>query len=482
MSTPLRALLAGLLLSTAVCARGATAALTTKAPLSTVTPAALPDPQIPGFKYPESEATILGWVYDLENGSPALAAAAFEKINLHGWGLWSAVTMETNQVQNGQKLRVFETWSTPQELAGQPDTGFAPVSNAVRLRAPLRPFSQFRHTNMANIPTSAHGGGLDQVIGFIKYDPTAADHILKEQLLSTSALMQLKQGGAQQIPVFPSTALAIKAAFQVISAKHLVSGRYYALKVWGGPPTPAQSWDSSKWFGSVWIDLQGGGLGLGAIDYSMQTDGAGRTNATTYPISQLINYRISAADAAALNQEQPGAGAAAGDYAILVGMHIAGREIARWTWQTFWWTPTPNTPSLPSSGNIAMLRPPQLQGAARHYAMALGYDMVTPGQPTVRGANAGLAIYVYNPWLEAHFGPADLPDSVPGFDPSGQPAGNNYGVTSNCMSCHARANYNPDKLVTAPRYSGARYVDLADPQFAGTLQLDFLWSLPNNAQ
>jgi hypothetical protein len=49
------------------------------------------------------------------------------------------------------------------------------------------------------------------------------------------------------------------------------------------------------------------------------------------------------------------------------------------------------------------------------------------------------------------------------------------------MSCHVRANYNPNNLATAPRYSGARYTDLDDPQFSGTLQVDFLWSLPELA-
>jgi len=163
-------------------------------------------------------------------------------------------------------------------------------------------------------------------------------------------------------------------------------------------------------------------------------------------------------------------------------MHVAGHEITRWTWQTYWWTPAPDEPPLPSSGANASLRPVQLQGAPRHYAMALGYAMLSPEQPNVRGANVGLAVYTYNPWLEARFAPADLPDSLPGYGPSGQAADNNYGVETNCMSCHGRANYNPGLLATAPRYSGSRYVDLNDPQFAGTLQLDFLWSLAKHAR
>jgi hypothetical protein len=212
------------------------------------------------------------------------------------------------------------------------------------------------------------------------------------------------------------------------------------------------------------------------------SDGSSRTDATTYPVSSMINHRLSALEAQEFNQGQPGPSAAAGDYAVLVAMHVAGREISRWTWQTFWWTPTPADPQFPSSQAIATLRPAQLSGAARRYAMALGYSMESPPQPNIGGQNAGSAVYVYNPYLEARFGPENLPDSLAGDDPGGQPAANNVGVACNCMSCHMRASYNPDSLATAPRYSGARYTDMADPRFSGTLQVDLLWSLPELAQ
>jgi hypothetical protein len=448
-----------------------------------VTPVPLPNPRIPGFNFPESEATIVTWVYEMGGGSPA-ASAAFNNLNLHGWGLWTALTMETAQVDHGQRLRVFETWFTPQEVAGEPKA--TPVSaflRAPRRRPVLRNFAQFQHGVIRNsLPASSGSDGSETVFGYVKFDPTATDHIMREGLLSITALNQLMQGGAQQIPVFPSTAITLKSAFQVITAQSLVDGRYYRLNVWPGPPATPQAWGSNMWPGVVWIDLQGGGNGSGQIDMEASTDGSTRTDATTYPVSDMINHRLSALEAAEFSQVQPGAGAVEDDYAVLVAMHVAGREISRWTWQTFWWTPTPDNPLAPSSQAIAALRPAQLSGAPRDYAMALGYDMLTPGQPNVGGQNAGSAVYVYNPYLEARFGPANLPDSVAGNDPDGQPAGNNVGVACNCMSCHIRANYNPGNLATAPRYSGARYTDLDDPQFAGTLQVDLLWSLPEMAK
>jgi hypothetical protein len=449
-----------------------------------IEPVPLPDPKIPGFHFPESEATIVKWVFDLSNGSASDAAPqAFENIATHGWGLWTAVTRETGQVYAGQRLRVFETWYTPEELVAAADANPAIVRPAMpQRRARLRTLGQFDHERAASSPALPATGAVDdQVIGFIKFDPTAADHIRRQELLSRGALSQLLQGGARQIPVFPPTALALKTVFQVMASKSLVGGRYYLLKVWPGPPDTPQAWGPALWPGGVWIDVQGGGAGQGQIDQAPATDGSTRTDATTYPVSSLINHRLTGDEAAIYNQDHTGADVSAGDFAILVAMHVAGREITRWTWQTFWWTPAPDAPPLPSSAANASLRPAQLQGAPRHYAMAFAYAMLSPDQPNVGGANLGLAVYAYNPWLEAHFAPADLPDSVPGYAPSGQAVGNNYGVQSNCMSCHGRANYNPARLTTAPRYSGSRYVDLHDPQFAGTLQLDFVWSLTTHA-
>jgi hypothetical protein len=452
-----------------------------------ITAVPLPDPQVPGFHFPESESTIVTWVHDAGTGAPD-AAAASTNMYTHGWGLWTALTLQTSQVDNGDRLRVFETWYTPQEVSEQPG-GTVPAAPPVplaarrRQRPPLQDFVQFEHgLEPRDRALMEQAQGSEAVFGYVKFDPTAADHVVKQQLFSLAALNQLLMGGAQQISAFPATALTLKSAFEVITSGSLVDGRYFRLKVWSGPPSTPQAWGPDLWPGVVWIDIQGGGSGSGQIDTEASTDGGSRTEQTTYPVSGMINHRLTALEAAQFNATQPSAGAAAGDYAVLVAMHVAGREIARWTWQTFWWSPTPDNPQLPSSQAIAALRPAQLTGAARNYAMALGYDMTTPGQPNTGGQNAGNAVYAYNPYLEARFGPANLPDSEPGSDPNGQPSANSSGVNCNCMSCHIRANYNPNNLATAPRYSGARYTDLNDTQFAGTLQVDLLWSLPEIAK
>lgn len=451
-----------------------------------IAPEPVPNPQIAGFTFPESEATLTRWITAMTRGEPESAAAAFERIHQHAWGLWTAVTLETTQSADDQRLRVFETWMSVDELVDAPvqKTFAAPL--ALPRRSALRSLSQLesRHEEFAPAFESdaATEPARNRVLGFVKYDPTAADHILRQQLLRRETLDALLEGGAQQIPPFPASALVVKPLFQIVRASELVAGRYYALKTWRGPPSTPRVYGPNQWNAAAWIDTLGGGSGRGAVDEIFLPDGSTRTDATTYPLASVIHYRLSAADAAALNEENASNRASAGDFALLVAMHVSGRETARWTWQTFWWTPAPDTPPAPSSPAIASLRPASLRGAARNYAMAIAYSMLSPDQPYIGGENKTPAIYTYNPWLETRLAPADLPGSIPGIAPNGQPAANNYGLQSNCMSCHAQANYNPRQLATAPQPTGARYVDLGAAEFVGTLQVDFLWSLARHAR
>jgi hypothetical protein len=193
---------------------------------------------------------------------------------------------------------------------------------------------------------------------------------------------------------------------------------------------------------------------------------------------------------------------------IVQGLHITTKEIANWTWQTFWWTPDPDRPPLPSSTVLAACRPAQLQGAARHYAAAIGYSMVfpprdesgavyaspqarsgnTPGRVEPSRSNLGKptvaeSVYCYNPYMETYFGPDRLPASKPGTY-LGRPVANNLGVQTNCMSCHAQACFLtlpslPDFIF--PLYTGDQDIDLNGPQFQGKLKVDFLWSINDDS-
>jgi hypothetical protein len=436
-------------------------------------PVPLPDPHIPGFVFPEKETTIVGWAKDNN----------LHAINKHAWGIWTALTLPSGESFEGQALRVFETWYTPQDILGLPAGGRL-------LAVPREPLPlEMPRQLQRRVKAAAPGGGEPTVTGFVKYDPTAAEFIVENKLLSKKALNELLKQGKKSVPDFPNTAVSLKPVFHVVTGSQLVQGRYYQLAAWPGPPNPPKPFPSNEWGQCVWVDVKdpGDGMGSGKVDTKCSADGSSRTPETTYGLGGFIHFRLSAARAKMLNAaraatEKKLPAVAEGDYAILLGMHVTSREITRWTWQTFWWAQDPDNPPLPSSREIAADRPAELKGAPRHYAHASSYSMVFPPQPNTGGSNTGDSVYAYNPWLEAPFAPTDLPASRPG-QYQGKPVANNVGVQTNCMSCHAQASYSAQGIdLTATLYTGDQYIDLEGPQFKGNLQVDFLWSIADRAK
>ena len=519
-----------------------------------IKPVPLPDPGIPGFTFPTPQDEIIQWTKD--NNQTA--------INQHAWGIWTALTQETNQTFEGQKLRVFETWQTPDDVMSGETTiadprpltklrqledvgstsSSAPEAATPEKKDPaealavpaaediipkaVEPVTPAADTTVAAedatpATESATAAAPETVIeaketpiekentitGFVKYDPTAVAHITQNNLFSAAKLDELLQSGAKKIPDFPVTAIALKPSFQTFKQEELIDGRYHQIPAWPEPPVHSQlpvpakgsiPFSSAVWNQCVWIDVQNEGQGDGSVDTICSGDGSSRTANTTYNLSSWINFRFTDKQAQLLNARIQKLQAekdslsrfslpspvAAGDYAVLAGMHVTSREIPRWTWQTFWWTPNPDNPHFPSSAAIAKERPEQLQGAARNYAHASAYSMVNPPQPATGGKNEGDSVYAYNPWLEAGFSSCVLPDS--------KPAGtNDVGIQTNCMSCHLQAQYpvpepkgphisNPRCSAPTTVYTGDRYISLDDPEFKDTLQVDFLWSIADDAK
>ena len=165
-------------------------------------------------------------------------------------------------------------------------------------------------------------------------------------------------------------------------------------------------------------------------------------------------------------------------------MHVSTREITNWTWQTFWWSPTPDLPKLPSSKAIANMRPKALQGAPRHYAMAVAYYMVNPNEPYDGDNIIGSPNYAFNPYLEAGFGPSVFNDSLSFVQTTKEKIPTYAGVRTNCMSCHRMASANPNaldkKINSITPYVGNAFISRSDPIFNKQLLLDFAWSIQGN--
>ena len=116
--------------------------------------------------------------------------------------------------------------------------------------------------------------------------------------------------------------------------------------------------------------------------------------------------------------------------------------------------------------------------------MATAYQMVAPAQPIIGGKSVGAPVIAYNPHLEAEFPPSTF-QAQGSIDDNGKIITNEYGVQTNCMSCHGQAQYQStpgyykvdDGANREKPYAADYYFSLNDPAFQGHLQLDFAWSI-----
>jgi hypothetical protein len=374
------------------------------------------DVGIPGFEFPASESTIDGWV----------ATDDTTKIAEHAWGLWAGLNRNSGVTYEKQELRIFETWQEKEQMVADP--GSKTPTTRVLTPKPLR--QSQRGTTKANRPDRADRPGL------IKYNPTAAQHILANKLHSLATLDALvDKTKITKVPDFPNASISVKVNTVKVTDK--VGDKYYKLSVWPGPPATPQEFAPEQWNTFVWIDLRKDSKSTG--DGSVATGNHVRTDRTTYSLNDFIHF------------QQPD-----GHIHVVAAMHVASRETTNWTWQSFWWAPNPENPPAPSSKQIADARPDLLlgMGAPAHYAATLAYSMrTTKNEP----------IFAYNPYLEGHFN--DLGGTY------------KFGVQSNCMSCHANATHPGAKT----DYIGDDFVDIAGSQFVGQVRLDFLYSLEPEA-
>ena len=119
----------------------------------------------------------------------------------------------------------------------------------------------------------------------------------------------------------------------------------------------------------------------------------------------------------------------------------------------------------------ASLRPKEITGAAAHYACVTAYVMLTPNNAPNNTPGAG-PIFGYNPYLEGSFGPG-----VFGFKNTYN-ASYQYGVQSNCMSCHALAIADTNSVVNvAAQYTTDQTIDLRGSYFKNQVSVDFAWSV-----
>jgi len=422
-----------------------------------ITQVPFPDPNIPGFTFPQDSNTINGWIKAGQN----------DEIYKHGWGIWAGLTMPTSQTSGGNVLLTYETWLTPSEILDSINNTGVKRSGRANLNKP----HQLVHAMLKGAPVDDTSDSES-----VSYSPSAARFAIDNKIFLYTTLAKYAKEGRTQIPDFPSDAITLKPVFKLIEKSKLTSDSIYAMASWHGPTDKVEAFPQKAWKSCVYVDLKNGGQGKGLQDMTCSA----RTPENTYNLSDFIHYKLNAEDIYYYNKEF-GLNAQVGDIALLVAMHVATRETLRWTWQTFWWAPDPNNPPAPSSKAIADARPmAQLSGAASHYAMAVAYSMVYPDQPYTGGESVGDTVIGFNPYLEAGFGPNVFTGSNSFVIKNGTKIMTNAGVRTNCMSCHAYAAYDVYNPSNGTPYSGDAYVDLSDTIFNGKLKLDFAWSVQGN--
>lgn len=432
----------------------------------------LPKPD-PNFVFPQSETLLNQWIY----------GGDLNQIYRHGWGIWSGLTQQVGTI-DGTAVRAFQTWTVPSNIIFRS----APVNASLKavatpLKRPGLELSvprQFGHgqkpkvkaTNIKAVAAAAATGAPDtNIFVSVAYNPPGAEHAIANRLFYESTLQQYMKNGYTEIPNFPNNSITIKPVYKIISKT--VANGIYAFPGWPGPnpPDPKKGFDESIWNSCVYVDIN---TPSGAGGNSNDPGCKNRTAASTFYLNNFIHNKVSADDAAYLTN-QLGITVSQGDYAILVGMHVTTREDKVWTWQTFWWSASADQPFAPSSATIASARPlSYLDEAARHYAMSVAYYTVAPPQPITGGKNEGSAVYGYNPYLEAGFGP----DTFGISRPINGTVNNTTGIQTNCMTCHNMAAYVP-KPKTGMPYATDFYMSIDDPVFAGTLRTDFSWTILN---
>jgi hypothetical protein len=415
--------------------------------------------------YPSGSKTIYEWITAMDE----------VKIRAHGWDIWESInTMAPDS------LPIWENWFSGYEIYSAP--------TSLEVRETTRDFefpSQFFHAAVFKkaIPNSP----AERNTSFNRFSPSLAQYIYYKGYNTQQVLNSINDSFNKNktAPVnrqlqtskdsIDALSFALKPVFQFISGD-----KPTAIPYWAGvsvqSTTSLTNPSPGTWRQCVVIDPTGK-LKVGS-KVKMSCNGE---PAQEWPVVALSNFyaiKITAAmadsfstfaatsgDDVGRNNQSDSLSVAEmvkpGNYALLMAMHVTGKEINNWTWQTFWWSPDTQNPIYGKD------RPSSIKAPWNNYNMNTAYYMVSP-PGTLQG---GEPLIAYNPYLETNlFGKVSTyngtTDSIAW-----------YGVFSNCMSCHRMAAWGNTTYIPNGN------IDPANPLlFSTNTKTDFLWSIPVRAR
>jgi hypothetical protein len=472
---------------------------------------AAPPPAVRSFPTPPQ--VVQGWIDRMD----------LVRIRAHAWDLWASITSPSPY----PGLPVWETWYSGHELfelgpaartaqaahtaqtartartaraadaaPAAPDAPAAPTPHY----AHLRDFEFARQLGQPHSRSAAAAAGTraplpgapaERPTAFNRYSPSVAHSIWDKGLNNSQVLDRINDEFDRArtpvaLRVVSSSVGAVDAASVVLKPvfQFVAGNAPSAIPVWTGI-SPAATTNLANPSADTWRRC--------VVLDPLRTHPPGTTMvmpcnaepARAWPVVSLAEFyaiRLTAETAAAYSQFAAISGddigqnnktdrtsvmamVKPGNLALLMAMHVTGKEIANWTWQTFWWALDPQDPL--TGGD----RPAGIGKPWSRYNMGTAYYMVSP--PTNA---AGEPLVSFNPYLETN-----LQGTVAG------PGGTQIawtGVNTNCMSCHRMAAWKraaqpgPGQWGDSPAYQPDGLIDPADAVlFSGYVKLDFLWSL-----
>ncbi|TWB39729.1 hypothetical protein [Nitrospirillum pindoramense] len=379
-------------------------------------------------------ATLQGWVTNNNQ----------DQLRQHSWTVWAGLNAASGTTYDGKELPVWETWLGTEEVFATPQSKLT-ASGGDKMAEPARHFRrphQFAHlallrgNALPNDPASS-----TQVVSFNKFSPAAAKFIRSPQYIaglqgtyevnSQTALNKINAAWPSGTPTenrsiseFPVEALELKPVMSVVKASGLTP-----MPLWQGPAqsTDAKNPTPETWKVCVAIDPAATGdeiipagkklskEQIAALDASAKAAKLSCTVQYYAPVTVLYNFKLTEEEAQSLSKAQQ-VKAAAGDYGVLVAMHVNTKEVPFWAWQTFYWQPGADTPNKYPGSKQG--QPASLPAPYRNYAMCTNYSQQVPAV-AASGQKQKMDV-CFNPYLETDPG---IPD----------------GIQSNCISCHALA-------------------------------------------
>ena len=409
----------------------------------------------------------------------------------HTWALWQALTEPTAVVYNDRPLRRYETWYTPQDVIEATNNNTT-LESLKRTDGRLQFRKKFNFGHDTELNTSA-----GDISGKVKYSPSMAQRALEKQYFNLEVIKAKVQQGEINSLQFKPNDVMLKPVYRVLTDKNEVGEDTYYFNIWAGRIDAGKADTIPTGKDQTFSKVIKVSTNLNSPMKEMVND------TMVYNIKNFIYHNMNAQEAYMYNKQKKEGRefvddkAEEGDVVILLGMHVSSRETRRWTWQSFYWTETPDNPVFPSSATIAAGRQnlsPALEFPANQYAATISYSMMSPalpydtpnGEPINIMATGASSVYGLNPYIEGTFTKAVFPKQDSLFtqiDPAYSiqyVKSNDTGIRSNCMSCHSMSYYSPTNNNihrAVNNFMADQYINRNAPWFVGSVQLDFAWSL-----